>query len=98
MRRNVFSIVFSWQQSQSLLVFKLATSRRNFYTLIERRSFHAAKTHSRRAEGSKCLAVRLIGRIDISTVRRYCWACSDVKGCDHGTLPQTLRSFPVRRD
>jgi hypothetical protein len=28
------------------LVFKFTKSRRNFYTQIERRSFHAAKTHT----------------------------------------------------
>ncbi len=46
MRRIVFSIVFSYWWSQALLVFKFTKSRRNFYTQIERRSFHAAKTLS----------------------------------------------------
>src|SRR5258707_9760986 len=47
MRRIVFSIVFSQYWSQALLVFKFTKSRRNFYTQIECRSFHATKTQLR---------------------------------------------------
>src|SRR5664280_1477756 len=45
MRRIVFSISFSRQNWKVQLVFTSTKSRRNFYTQVERQSFHTAWTH-----------------------------------------------------
>jgi hypothetical protein len=45
MRRIVFSISFSPQNRKVQLVFTSTKSRRNFYTQVERQSFHTAWTH-----------------------------------------------------
>src|ERR1019366_1581686 len=51
MRRIVFSISFSRQNWKVQLVFTSTKSRRNFYTQVERQSFHTAWTQSGHDEG-----------------------------------------------
>src|SRR5260221_5002644 len=71
MRRIVFSIVFSQYWSQALLVFKFTKSRRNFYTQIECRSFHAAKVNSRSSQHPPRLRYHGQFRLSSRSGRRF---------------------------